>query len=226
MGRLIVRVLGLRPYEPTWSAMKAFTRARTADTADEVWLVQHPPVFTQGLNGKPEHLIKPGEIPVVQTDRGGQVTYHGPGQWILYPLIDLRRARLETRHFVHGLERGLIDYLATLGIHAHAREDAPGVYVEEAKLASLGLKVTRKGCYHGIALNVDMDLSPFSRINPCGLIQQPMTQLAALVPVLPPTDHLLRAWVAHTLAATGYTPDALQWLDETESKTPAEDAGV
>lgn len=226
MAELIVRVLGLRPYEPTWSAMKTFTQGRNGTTADEIWLVQHPPVFTQGLNGKPEHLLNPGTIPVVQTDRGGQITYHGPGQWILYPLLDLRRAGLDTRHFVHSLERGLIDYLSTLSINAQARDEAPGVYVKGAKLASLGLKVTRKGCYHGIALNVDMDLSPFARINPCGLTQQPMTQLADLVTPLPEPDALLHDWVAYTLAACGYQPERITWLNQTESETPATSAGA
>lgn len=226
MAELIVRVLGQRAYEPTWSAMKAFTQDRDDTMPDEIWLVQHPPVFTQGLNGKLEHLLNPGEIPVVQTDRGGQVTYHGPGQWILYPLLDLKRAGLDTRHFVHSLERGLIDYLSTLSIDAHAREDAPGVYVGDAKLASLGLKVTRKGCYHGIALNVDMDLSPFARINPCGLTRQPMTQLADLVTPLPESDALLHDWVACTLAASGYKPERMTWVDEAENKTPATRAGA
>ena len=226
MPPLRVRVLGLHPYEPTWQAMRGFTQQRTAETADEIWLVQHPPVFTQGLNGKSEHLLDPGAIPVIQTDRGGQVTYHGPGQWILYPLIDLKRARLDTHHFVHSLERGLIDYLATLGIEAHARDDAPGVYVGRAKLASLGLKVTRKGCYHGIALNVDMDLAPFRRINPCGLVHQPMTHLRALLPQLPEENQLLHDWVTHTLRASGYSCESVQWLYETDNKMPAAQAGI
>ena len=164
----ILRRLGLRDYLPVWQAMQDFTDRRDAATPDELWLVEHPPVFTQGMNGKPEHLLEPGDIPVVPVDRGGQVTYHGPGQVIAYSLLDLRRRGLGVRELVQRLEFGIIDLLAGYGIEAVGRRDAPGVYVEGRKIASLGLRV-RRGCsYHGLSLNVAMDLAPFDRINPCG----------------------------------------------------------
>ena len=176
-----VRELGLQAYEPVWHAMQDFTNQRTADTADELWLVQHPPVFTQGQAGKAEHLLLPGDIPVVQVDRGGQVTYHGPGQLVAYPLVDVRRLGLGVRELVSRIEQSLIDLLASYGVSAEARADAPGVYVNGAKIASLGLRI-RRGCsFHGLALNVDMDLQPFQRINPCGYAGLAMTQL---------TDHV------------------------------------
>lgn len=177
---LHLRRLGLVDYAPTWAAMRAFTDARTNASDDELWLLQHPPVFTLGQAGRPEHILAPGAIPVVQTDRGGQVTYHGPGQLIAYLLLDLRRAGFGVKGLVHLLEQAVIDLLAEVGIQAQARSDAPGVYVAGAKIASLGLRV-RKGCsYHGLALNVDMDLGPFSRINPCGYPGLAVTQLADL----------------------------------------------
>ena len=173
-----VRELGVQAYEPVWHAMQDFTNQRTADTADELWLVQHPPVFTQGQAGKAEHLLLPGDIPVVQVDRGGQVTYHGPGQLVAYPLVDVRRLGLGVRELVSRIEQSLIDLLAGYGVSAEARADAPGVYVNGAKIASLGLRI-RRGCsFHGLALNVDMDLQPFQRINPCGYAGLAMTQLA------------------------------------------------
>jgi lipoyl(octanoyl) transferase len=160
--------------------MQRFTEERTADTPDELWLVEHPPVFTLGLNGKAEHLLNPGAIDVIQVDRGGQVTYHGPGQVVLYLLVDLRRRGLGVRALVHRMEQAVIALLAGYGIPARARLDAPGVYVDGAKIASLGLRV-RRGCsYHGLALNVDMDLEPFSRINPCGYPGLAVTQLRDL----------------------------------------------
>ncbi|WP_455914677.1 lipoyl(octanoyl) transferase LipB [Pseudomonas syringae] len=171
------RELGLTDYEPTWQAMKRFTDGRDRETADEVWLVQHPPVFTQGQSGKPEHLLLPGDIPVVQVDRGGQVTYHGPGQLVAYLLLDVRRLGFGVRDLVTRIERSLIDLLAGYGVTAAAKADAPGVYVDGAKIASLGLRI-RNGCsFHGLALNVDMDLDPFKRINPCGYAGLAMTQL-------------------------------------------------
>ncbi len=179
MMPLIVRQLGEQPYLDTWQAMRELTDARTKDTPDELWLLEHPPVFTQGQAGKAEHILNPGDIPVIQTDRGGQVTYHGPGQIIAYPLIDLRRRGLSIRDIVSTLEQSVIDLLAEYNIHAAARRDAPGVYIDGAKIASIGLRV-RKGCsYHGLSFNVDMDLAPFSRINPCGYENLPVTQLAA-----------------------------------------------
>ena len=176
-----VRELGVQAYEPVWHAMQDFTNQRTAATADELWLVQHPSVFTQGQAGKAEHLLLPGDIPVVQVDRGGQVTYHGPGQLVAYPLVDVRRLGLGVRELVSRIEQSLIDLLASYGVSAEARADAPGVYVNGAKIASLGLRI-RRGCsFHGLALNVDMDLQPFQRINPCGYAGLAMTQL---------TDHV------------------------------------
>jgi len=163
-----IRALGLVDYEPTWRAMQRFTAERTAETVDEIWLLQHPPTYTQGQAGKPEHVLNPGSIPVVQIDRGGQVTYHGPGQIVLYLLLDLRRWRLNVRELVTLMEQAVIDLLAEHGVAAHGRRDAPGVYVGDAKIAALGLKIRNGCCYHGLSFNVDMDLEPFSRINPCG----------------------------------------------------------
>ncbi|MEP5765044.1 MAG: lipoyl(octanoyl) transferase LipB [Halieaceae bacterium] len=165
---MLIRRLGLVDYRETWEAMQAFTSNRDVDAEDELWLLQHPPVFTQGQAGKAEHLLLPGDIPVVQSDRGGQVTYHGPGQWVLYLLLDLRRQQLGVRDLVDLIEQSIVAVLSRLGIAAAPRRDAPGVYVDGAKIASLGLRV-RRGCsYHGLSLNVDMDLEPFGRINPCG----------------------------------------------------------
>jgi lipoyl(octanoyl) transferase len=162
--------------------MMAFTDSRDATTSDEVWLLEHPPVFTQGLAGKPEHVLNPGDIPVLQTDRGGQVTYHGPGQLVLYTLFDLRRLGIGIRQMVRLLEKSVVDMLVEYAIAAAGRDDAPGVYVDSAKICSIGLRV-RRGCsYHGIALNIAMDLQPFLRINPCGFKQLQMTQMQLLSP--------------------------------------------
>ncbi len=175
------RELGQVSYEPTWQAMQRFTNERDANTADEIWLLQHPPVFTQGQAGKAEHLLFPGDIPVVQVDRGGQVTYHGPGQLVAYLLLDVRRSGIGVRELVSRIERSLIDTLASYGVIANAKPDAPGVYVDDAKIASLGLRIRNGRSFHGLALNVDMDLQPFQRINPCGYAGMAMTQLADLV---------------------------------------------
>ena len=177
---VVVRELGLVPYEPTWRAMQRFTEARGAATPDEIWFLEHPPVFTLGMNAAREHLLDPGDIEVVQIDRGGQVTYHGPGQLVVYPLIDLRRAGLGIRDFVTALERAVIAMAADYHVAAECRRGAPGVYVAQAKLASVGVRVRRNGTYHGLALNVAMDLAPFARINPCGYRGLAMTQLSAL----------------------------------------------
>ena len=193
-------VLGRRPYEETEAAMRAFTQARTADTADELWLVEHEPVFTQGLAGRAEHVLESGSIPIVRTDRGGQVTYHGPGQVVAYPLIDLRRRRYFVKEYVFRLEQAVIDVLAESGLTGHRVRTAPGVYVRLAdpfghavlvpdaadplrglgKVAALGIKVSRHCSYHGVALNVAMDLEPFSRINPCGYAGLATVDLATL----------------------------------------------
>jgi len=163
-----VRELGRQPYEPVWRAMQRLTDARGPDTPDELWLVEHDPVFTLGQAGKPEHVLAPGDIPVLQVDRGGQVTYHGPGQIVAYPLVDLRRLGLGVRELVCRIEQAVIDVLADLGIAAARRDGAPGIYVDGAKVMALGLRV-RRGCsFHGLAFNVAMDLEPFQRINPCG----------------------------------------------------------
>ncbi|AFN79490.1 lipoyl(octanoyl) transferase LipB [Stutzerimonas nitrititolerans] len=176
-----VRELGLVEYLPTWQAMQHFTNNRGPQTADEVWLLQHLPVFTQGQAGKAEHLLLPGDIPVVQADRGGQVTYHGPGQLVGYLLLDVRRLGFGVRELVNRIEHSLIDLLAGYGIEAAAKPDAPGVYVDGAKIASLGLRIRNGRSFHGLALNVDMDLEPFQRINPCGYAGLKMTQLRDLV---------------------------------------------
>ncbi|MDZ7644773.1 MAG: lipoyl(octanoyl) transferase LipB [Woeseiaceae bacterium] len=167
-ARLSVRSLGRQDYEPLWRQMQHYTDTRDRDTPDEIWLAEHPPVFTLGLNAAREHLLAPGDIPVVQTDRGGQVTYHGPGQLMVYPLIDIRRAGIGVRPLVTALERAVIGLAADHGVKATCRPDAPGVYVDDRKLASVGLRIRRGASYHGMALNIDADLEPFARINPCG----------------------------------------------------------
>lgn len=179
-ARPVIRRLGLVPYEPTWRAMQAFTDQRDGATRDEIWFAEHPSTFTLGLNGSREHLLAPGDIPVVAIDRGGQVTYHGPGQLLIYPLIDLKRHRLGVRDLVVGLEQAVIGYAAELGIEALGRREAPGVYVRGAKLASVGLRVRRGSSYHGLALNVALDLEPFGRINVCGYRGLAVTQLVDL----------------------------------------------
>ncbi len=176
-----VRHLGEVDYHETWQKMQDFTNSRQQDAADEFWFLQHPPVYTLGKNGKAEHVLNPADIPVINSDRGGQVTYHGPGQIVVYTLLDLNRLNIGVRQLVTLLEQAIIDLLAAYGVDSSARRDAPGVYVNDAKIAALGLRV-RKGCsFHGLALNVDMDLEPFSRINPCGYEGLEVTQLKNLV---------------------------------------------
>lgn len=196
----LIRRLGLVEYEPTWRAMQGFTDERIATTPDEIWFLEHPPVFTLGMNARREHVLAPGDIPVVQIDRGGQVTYHGPGQLVVYPLINLRRSGLGVRDLVTALERSVIDLAAEYGVAAEARRNAPGVYVEGRKLASVGIRIRRGASYHGLAMNVNLDLEPFGRINPCGYEGLQMTRLAdiggpasvaAAADALEP--HLLRA---------------------------------
>ncbi|MCW8829276.1 MAG: lipoyl(octanoyl) transferase LipB [Gammaproteobacteria bacterium] len=177
---LLIRHFGLVDYQTAFDAMRRFTESRGPDTPDEIWLLQHPPVFTQGMNGKPEHLLAPGEIPVVAVDRGGQVTYHGPGQLVVYLLLDLRRRGVGVRQVVSAMEQAVIELLRDYDLQSEARQDAPGVYVHGNKVASLGLRVRRNGSYHGLSLNVEMDLEPFSRINPCGHRGLGVTQLRAL----------------------------------------------
>ncbi|MCH7829181.1 MAG: lipoyl(octanoyl) transferase LipB [Proteobacteria bacterium] len=177
---ITIRNRGLQEYVPLWREMQTFTDTRDETTPDELWFTEHPPVFTMGLNADEEHLLTPGDIPVVQIDRGGQVTYHGPGQLMVYPLIDLKRANLGVRTLVTALEQSIVDFVADYDIEAIARPDAPGVYVEDKKLASVGLRIRRGASFHGMALNVEVELEPFSRINPCGYADLQMTDLQRL----------------------------------------------
>ncbi len=201
---MIVRRLGLVEYEPTWRAMQRFTDERNASTPDEIWFLEHPPVFTLGMNANAAHVLAPGDIPVVQIDRGGQVTYHGPGQLVVYPLIDLRRAQLGVRDIVTALEKSVILLAAEFGITAEARREAPGIYVAGQKLGSVGIRIRRHSSYHGLAVNVNLDLEPFQRINPCGYQGLEMTQLAELGG----PDSVERAAAAlepHLLRALGFS---------------------
>ncbi len=180
MSEIAIRNLGLQTYEPVWRAMQQFTDTRDETSRDEIWFCQHAPVFTLGLNTAPEHLLATGDIPVVQIDRGGQVTYHGPGQLMIYPLIDIRRADIGVRDLVTALEQSVVDLAAEFDLAAASRCDAPGVYVEGVKLASVGLRIRRGASFHGMALNVNVDLEPFSRINPCGFQDLEVTDLNRL----------------------------------------------
>jgi lipoyl(octanoyl) transferase len=207
-GAPLIRHLGLAPYDTTWRAMQRFTNDRQGSTPDEIWFVEHPPVFTLGLNASREHLLAPGDIPVLQIDRGGQVTYHGPGQLVIYPLIELRRRGLNVRELVVALENAVIAYVAELGVTANGSREAPGVYVGGAKLASVGLRIRRGASYHGLALNVSLDLEPFQRINVCGHRGLAVTRLA---------DHTARfagegAAGAMETVARGLTPHLLRQL--------------
>lgn len=210
---LIVRSLGLADYQRVWDAMRAFTDARDAASADEVWLLEHPPVFTQGQAGLAEHLLATGDIPVIQVDRGGQVTYHGPGQLVGYLMIDIRRLGIGVRALVETIENAIIDVLAGYGVEAGSRRDAPGVYVGNAKIASLGLRV-RRGCsFHGLALNLDVDLEPFQRINPCGYAGLEVVRLKDLVDTWQSEEstHVAERLAGRLAAGLGY--DRIQRLD-------------
>jgi len=193
----VIHTLGLVEYQPTWDAMKEFTAGRTGETRDEIWLVQHPPTYTQGLAGKPEHLLNPTDIPVVKIDRGGQITYHGPGQIVAYLLLDMRRWKIGVRELVRLMEQSVIDLLGEYGVAAQSREDAPGVYVSGAKIAALGLKIKNGYCYHGLSFNVDMDLQPFANINPCGYAGLRVTQACELGITVPINE--LQAELAQNL---------------------------
>jgi lipoyl(octanoyl) transferase len=201
----LIRHLGLAPYEPTWRAMQKFTDERQDATRDEIWFVEHPPVFTLGLNASREHLLAPGDIPVVQIDRGGQVTYHGPGQLMIYPLLNLRRLKLGVRDLVVALENAVIDYAASLSIAASGSRSAPGVYVGGAKLASIGLRIRRGACYHGMALNVSLDPRPFELINVCGFKDLRVTRLADLG-VTAGVESVAQDLAPHLLRRFGYAP--------------------
>ena len=200
---LHVRHLGLCDYEPVWRDMQAFTQQRNARTADELWLLEHRPVYTLGMNGKREHLLAPGDIPVVEIDRGGQVTYHGPGQLVAYTLFDLKRLDIGIRVLVEALESSFIDWLGAQGIVATARRDAPGVYVDGAKVAALGLRVKRGCSYHGLALNVDADLEPFSGINPCGYEGMAVTRTRDLG-IDQSVAEVAAQWLPYLLERLGY----------------------
>jgi lipoyl(octanoyl) transferase len=199
---LALRWLGQVDYRSTWQSMQNFTNERTASTRDEIWFLEHPAVFTLGMNAAPEHVLSPGDIPVVATDRGGQVTYHGPGQLVVYPLLDTRRLGLGVRQLVVALENAVIAMVAAWNITAYGRRDAPGIYVEQRKLASIGLRI-RRGCsYHGLALNVAMDLAPFQRINPCGYRGLEVIDLSTLGAALTPRD-VARELAPHLLKSLG-----------------------
>ena len=201
---LQLRLLGLKPYNTVWDEMKQFTTQRDKHTLDELWLLEHPPVYTQGQAGKAEHILNAHTIPIVQTDRGGQVTYHGPGQLVAYILMDIQRRNLGVRALVCQLESLVIELLKTYKINAETRCGAPGVYVKEKKIASIGLRV-KNGCtYHGIALNVAMDLSPFSDINPCGHAQLQMTQMQDFISKIN-IEEVRSAFIQHYLSTFGYS---------------------
>jgi lipoyl(octanoyl) transferase len=210
--RVYLRRLGLADYEPVWHDMQAYTDRRNASSDDEIWVVQHPPVFTQGQAGKAEHILAPGEIPVVQVDRGGQVTYHGPGQIVVYPLIDITRKGIGVRDFVHRIEESIISVLAHFGVTGERLAGAPGIYVDGAKIASLGLRVRRGRSYHGLAFNIDMDLEPFGRINPCGYAGLQVTQLSTFAQITyGEVENLLVASLGRQL---GYSEIAGDWIRE------------
>ena len=204
MPELVVRHLGLVDYQPTLEAMRELTRERDAQTPDEIWLLQHPKVFTQGQAGKAEHVLAAGDIPVIQVERGGQVTYHGPGQLVAYLMLDLRRLDLGVRELVTAMEQSLVELLAGYGIEAAPKADAPGVYVAGDKIASLGLRVSRGCSFHGLALNVDMDMTPFLRINPCGYAGLKMVQLRDLMQLPPVFDDVARRLEQVLRACLGY----------------------
>ena len=210
-GRLIIRQLGLTEYEPVWRAMQDFTSSRGPEAADELWILSHKPVFTQGQAGKAEHVLAPGDIPVVQIDRGGQVTYHGPGQLVVYLLIDVRRAGVGVRELVSLIEAAVIEALSSVKIEAGLKAGAPGVYVGEAKIAQLGLRI-RRGCsYHGMSLNVAMDLEPFSRINPCGYQGLAVTQVQDLVSGTP--EYLMETMEKLVLQQLMLQLGPYSWID-------------
>lgn len=215
MLELVVRKLGRRDYVSTWEAMRAFTDQRNENTLDEAWFLEHPPVFTQGQAGKPEHILNPGEIPIVHTDRGGQVTYHGPGQLVVYVLFDLKRLQIGIRQLVNQLEKTVIATLAEYGVTAQSRCDAPGVYVDTAKICSIGLRVRRGYSYHGIAFNINMELEPFSRINPCGFQRLPITKLASFEPNID-LSRVEPKFINHLQTIFGY--NSHQLIDETCEK--------
>ncbi len=218
-ARLQVYHLGLQPYQPVWQAMQQFTLSRNADTPDQLWVLQHPPVYTQGLNGRAQHLLATGDIPVIPIDRGGQVTYHGPGQLVIYTLLNLPRLGLGVRSLVTLLEQAVIDELAGHGINAHARRDAPGVYVDQAKIAALGLRVRKGFSYHGLSFNIAMDLTPFQGIDPCGYHGMAVTQMRDQG-IDPGIESVATNLVRRLAAALGY--NAAQTMTNPHGDLPAE----
>ncbi len=209
---MIVRSLGRQDYEPLWRKMQRFTDERNENTPDEIWFTEHPPVFTLGLNASRDHLITPGDIPVVQVDRGGQVTYHGPGQLMVYPLVNLKRANLGVRDLVTALEQCVVDLVSKFNITATSRKDAPGVYVDGTKIASVGLRIRRGASFHGMALNIDVDLEPFSRINPCGFSDLQVTNLRMLG-VAAERDDIRNRLLKHLLKHLGMQADSVVSAD-------------
>ena len=209
---MIARSLGRQAYEPLWRKMQQFTDERDASTPDEIWYTEHPPVFTLGMNASRDHVIAPGDIPVVQVDRGGQVTYHGPGQLMIYPLIDLKRAKLGVRDLVTALEQCVVDLVAEFTIAAASRKDAPGVYVDGSKIASVGLRVRRGASFHGMALNIDVDLEPFSRINPCGFSDLQVTDLKTLG-IVPDREDIQARLQKHLLNHLGISNEQIVSAD-------------
>lgn len=199
----LIRDLGRTDYEPVWLDMKSFTAERNAETRDELWITEHNPVYTQGLNGKKEHVLNAGDIPVVKVDRGGQITYHGPGQLVIYCLLDLKRLDIGIRELVTYIEESIIALLALYQIQAYARKDAPGVYIDQAKIAALGLRIRKGCCYHGLSLNLDMDLTPFLGINPCGYKDLQVTQLADMVDTYS-NEQIRQQLCSQLITAIGY----------------------
>lgn len=212
-NKLIIRDLGSQDYEPTWQKMQEFTAARDDSTPDELWCLEHPPVFTMGLNGKEEHLLNIKNIPVINIDRGGQVTYHGPGQLVIYTLIDLERLNIGVKDLVNIIEKAIIQLLDQYGINATGRENAPGVYVDEAKIAALGLRIKKNKSYHGLSLNIDMDLSPFQQINPCGYAGMAVTQIKDLKPELN-LNNIKNDLIIHLSQLLGYSADSLVYTKQ------------
>ncbi|MZR63679.1 lipoyl(octanoyl) transferase LipB [Alcanivorax sp. DP30] len=219
MNDALIRYFPRVEYAPCWQAMRDLTDQRTADTLDELWVLEHPPVFTLGQAGKPEHVLNAGDIPVVKTDRGGQVTYHGPGQTVIYLMLDIKRLGLGSRGMVTAIEESIVSFLADLGVKATSRDDAPGVYVDGAKIASLGLRIRRGATYHGLAINRTMDLAPWQRINPCGHAGQPMTTLEALGIQLSreTMEQQLVTVLAKRLGVTPRTAQAPDWYNNGNS---------
>jgi lipoyl(octanoyl) transferase len=209
--KLKIRQLGLQDYEKTWQAMQVFTKQRNEQTEDEIWLLEHSPVYTLGRNAKPEHLLNTQNIPVIPIDRGGQVTYHGPGQLVLYVLLDIRRLGLGVRKLVTLLENSVVELLKEYHVNAEADEKAPGVYVDGKKIAALGLRVSRGCAYHGLSLNIDMDLSPFKGINPCGYADLEVIQCRDL-DINEDTEQLASKLIAYLASYLGYAPHQLEWL--------------